>query len=60
MFTSTARQIASLGLAAIATLAILGSIDRLASEPAQQGLLAADSNVPTQVVVIQGKRIARS
>jgi hypothetical protein len=59
MFTTTARQITALGLAAFATLAVLGSIDRLATEPSPQAQLAAASQAPTQVVVITGKRLPR-
>ena len=62
MFTTTARQITALGLAGFATLALLGSIDHLATEPSPQtaqALLAAAHQAPMQVVVVTGKRLPR-
>jgi hypothetical protein len=61
MFITTARQITALGLAAIATLAILGSIGSLAVQPSPRSVFAAAMpSAPLQVVVIEGKRITRS
>ncbi len=56
--TSVARQAASLALAALATLAVLSSINGLASQPAPDSLLAMHGT-PTQVVVIEAHRSAR-
>jgi hypothetical protein len=55
---SMARQAASLTLAALATLAVLSSINGLATPPAPDSLLAVHAK-PTQVVVIEARRSAR-
>ena len=55
---SIARQAASITLAALATLAVLSSINGLAVQPAPGSLLAVRS-APTQVVVIEAHRGAR-
>ena len=55
---SIARQAASITLAALATLAVLSSINGLAVQPAPDSLLAVRS-APTQVVVIEAHRGAR-
>jgi hypothetical protein len=59
MFTTTVRQITALGLAAATTLALLGSIDHLATESSPQAQFAAAQQTPLQVVVITGKRLPR-
>jgi hypothetical protein len=41
------------------TFAMLGSVDRLAARPAAELQLARQS-LPTQTVVIEGRRIAQS
>jgi hypothetical protein len=53
--TTIARQAACLTLAALATLAVLASINGLATEPAPDSLLAVHA-IPTQVVVIEAHR----
>lgn len=59
--TRTVRQLSALGLAALATLSLLGSIDLLATPPASAALVAATpATVPLQLVVIEGKRLART
>ena len=57
--TTPARQATALGLAVLVTFAMLGSVDRLATRPAAELQLARQS-LPTQTVVIEGKRIAQS
>ena len=56
---TTSRQATAFGLAAIVTLSLLASVDRLAT-PAAAELQIARQTAPTQVVVIEGKRIART
>jgi hypothetical protein len=56
--TSFARQVASLTLAALATLAVLSSINGLATPPAPDSLLAVRAK-PAQVVVTEAHRSAR-
>lgn len=53
------RQASAFGLAAVLTLSLLGSIDQLAT-PAAAPEFSAATGPTTQVVVIEGKRIARS
>jgi hypothetical protein len=53
------HQITALGLSALFTLAMLGGVNTLFSEPAPDSLFAR-SSAPTQVVVIAGKRVAHS
>lgn len=43
-----AHQVTALGLAAVFTLSILGSIDLLAVQPAEHALLAAAASAPPQ------------
>ena len=57
--TTPARQATALGLAVLVTFAMLGSVDRLATRPAAELQLARQS-LPTQTVVIEGRRIAQS
>lgn len=56
--TTPARQATAIGLAALVTFAMLGSVDRLATQPAAEMQLARQS-LPAQVVV-EGRRSARS
>jgi hypothetical protein len=55
---SIARQAASMTLAALATLAVLSSINGLATKPAPDSLLAVRA-APAQVVVIAAPSGAR-
>jgi len=57
--TTPAHQATAIGLAALVTFVMLGGVDRLATWPAAEVQLARQS-VPTQTVVIEGRRIARS
>jgi hypothetical protein len=57
--TTPARQATAIGLAALVTFAMLGSVDRLATQPAAEMQLA-QQNQPTQTVIIEGRRVARS
>lgn len=50
-----AQQASALGLAAIASLCMLGAVDHLFSTPAAADSLA--QSVPAQVVVVTGQRI---
>ena len=59
MFTRTAHQATAFSLAAALTLAILSSINLLAMQPSEPGLMAAGP-AASQVVVIVGKRATRS
>jgi len=57
--TTAARRATAFGFAALVTFAMLGSVDRLATQPAAELQLARQS-LPTQTVVIEGRRIAQS
>ena len=54
--TQTATRTAALGLSMLCTLAILSSINLLAM-PASTDAVMAKSEVPLQVIVIEGKRL---
>lgn len=54
MFKTFAPQTTALGLAAVITLAMLGGVDRLATEQ------HASSDIPVQQVVIVAQRQPRS
>lgn len=62
MTTTSSRQIrhqlSALALSAVFTIGILSSINLLATQPAQEGLLAAQP-AASQVVVVGTKRAAR-
>ena len=55
---TTARQFTALGLAAFVTLAMLASVNLLATQPNADVQMAKHSN-PTQVVVIEARRSPR-
>jgi hypothetical protein len=52
------RQAFALGLAALLTFSVLGALDLLATQPAQEPLLAA-SPAASQVVVVESRRGTR-
>ena len=56
MNTRTAPRAIALSLAALFTLATLGSINMLAMQPSPDLQMAANS-APAQVIVIPGKRL---
>ena len=58
MFNATTQKFTALGLAAVATLAVLGSINLLAMQP-EAAPQIADARAADQVVVIVGQRLAR-
>lgn len=48
---------AALGLAGLVSLALLAAVGQVADEQHDSALLAQASQVPTQVVVVVGKRL---
>jgi len=56
---TASRQATAFGLAALVTLSLLASVDRLAT-PAAAEMQIARQTAPAQVVVIEAKRITRT
>lgn len=60
MTQSITRQVLALGLALIATVAMLSSVDLLATQPYMQDHLAQQQDPAVQTVVVVAKRAAHS